>query len=297
MNRTEDDLDQRFHVEQFAISDSILLRRMVIHSREPKGTVILLHGFPETIFAWGAIARALANEYDVHTFDWPGFGLSTRPSAEAFPYSPRIYASSLKQYIGKAGIDRSNLTIYATDISSLPVLLLALEEPDIARSIIVGDFAPFDRPAYMNENLQRLKSKPSSDFVRAAMNNAPENILEEAFTNGLPENAKFTIDPEFKDDMRSGWNHGVMTTMDAFYHYYSHFTRDQNYFEENIGRLKTPVKVIWGELDFYIMKEMGIELADRIGAKFQLLPGIGHYPHLQAPEQAMEEIRASFCRQ
>jgi pimeloyl-ACP methyl ester carboxylesterase len=54
------------------------------------------------------------------------------------------------------------------------------------------------------------------------------------------------------------------------------------------------VKVIWGEKDLYISKEMGVELAKRIGAELTLLPGIGHYPHLQNPKQAVEEVRASL---
>ena len=52
--------------------------------------------------------------------------------------------------------------------------------------------------------------------------------------------------------------------------------------------------VVWGIEDLYIKKEMGSELADRIQATLKLLPGIGHYPHLQAPSQAIDEIRTSF---
>ncbi len=85
-----------------------------------------------------------------------------------------------------------------------------------------------------------------------------------------------------------------MTSADAFYHYYSRFTRDEDYFEANIDRLKTPVKVVWGEKDIYIKKEMGIELAQKINADIRILPDIGHYAHLQSPELAIEEIRASF---
>src|SRR5512144_1540929 len=152
------------------IDSDITLRRMVIHPTESKGTVLLLHGFPETLYAWKNIALALADDYDVHAFDWPGFGLSSRPPVDRFSYAPRDYARVLKDYVGRAGIDRSKLTIYATDIGALPVLLLALEEPDIARSLIVGDFAPFNRPDCMSENLRALKSKPASDRVRAFMN-------------------------------------------------------------------------------------------------------------------------------
>jgi hypothetical protein len=36
-----------------------------------------------------------------------------------------------------------------------------------------------------------------------------------------------------------------MTSVDAFYHYYSNFTRDQDYFEANLAKLRTPVTVVW----------------------------------------------------
>jgi len=279
----------------FEIDKDITLRRMVAHNPRPKGIVLFLHGFPETVYAWKEISLALADDYEVHAFDWPGYGLSSRPTVDKFSYAPRDYAHVLDQYIGKVGIDRSELTIYATDIGALPALLLALEKPDIARTIIVGDFAPFNRPRYMYESLQTLKAGgPSADQARADLNKNREDILENAFRRGLPKEAQFEVSREFKDDMSRGWNQGAMTTADAFSHYYSHFTRDQDYFESQLPRLKTPVKVVWGQQDLYIKKEMGLEFAERINAELTLLPGIGHYPHLQVPKHAIDEVRASF---
>lgn len=285
---------QKMETEYFKIDEQITLRRMVVRNAKAKGTVLLLHGFPETLYAWKDISRALADDYEVHAFDWPGYGLSSRPAVERFAYAPKDYAEVLSAYIEKAGIDRSRLTIYATDIGSLPVLLAAMEDPSLARKIIVGDFAPFDRPEYMHERLQRLKAKPSSDVAREQLNAGRDDTLENAFRRGLPVEKQFGISPEFKDDMARGWGHGQITSADAFYYYYSHFTRDQNYLEANLERLKTPVKVVWGADDLYIKKEMGLEFAQRSGAEIALLPGIGHYPHLQAPQQTIEEIRASF---
>jgi len=133
----------------FEIDQDITLRRMVLRNSNPKGTVLLLHGFPETLYAWKDIAEALADEYEVHAFDWPGYGLSSRPAVDKFSYAPKDYARILDRYIGKAGIDTSRLTVYATDIGALPALLLAVERPDMARTIIVGDFAPCNRPQFM----------------------------------------------------------------------------------------------------------------------------------------------------
>ena len=267
---------------------------MIVRNPRPKGIVLFLHGFPETLYAWKDAALILARDYEVHAFDWPGYGLSSRPSAERFSYAPKDYAQVLKGYIRKTGIDTSRLVIYATDIGALPSLLLALEEPNLARKIVVGDFAPFDRPQYMHESLQSLKSKPTSDVTRARMNANRDEILENAFRRGLSKDEQFELSAEFKGDMLRGWSQNDMTSADAFYFYYSHFTRDQDYLESNLEKLKTPVKVVWGERDFYIRKEMGIEFAKKANVELRLLANLGHYPHLQRPEQTIEEIRAAF---
>ena len=276
------------------INSDMKLRRMIVRNSKPKGVVLLLHGFPETLYAWKHISVTLAGDYEVHAFDWPGYGLSSRPPADKFSYAPKDYAQVLKEYIAKSGIDTSKLVIYATDIGALPALIVALDKPNVAKKMIVGDFAPFDRPQYMHANLQSLKSKPTSDLTRAHMNNTRDEILENAFRRGLPKDEQFELSREFRDDMFRGWSQDSMTSADAFYHYYSHFTRDQNYFESNLSRLKTPVTVIWGEKDFYINKEMGVEFANKAKAALTILSGIGHYPHLQSPERTIDEIRAAF---
>ena len=229
-----------------------------------------------------------------NAFDWPGYGLSSRPTVDRFSYAPKDYARVLDRYIGKAGIDTSKLTIYATGIGALPTLLLAVEKPDIARTIIVGDFAPFNRPQFMYASLQSLKAGPAMDEVRASLNSNRDEILENTFTRGLPKEGHFEVAREFKDDMSRGWTQGAVTTADAFSHYYSHFTRDQDHFESQLARLKTPVKVVWGEKDLYINKEMGVEFAERLHAELTLLPGMGHFPHLQNPRLAIDEVRAAF---
>lgn len=276
------------------IDSDIKLRRMLVHGNAPKGTVLFLHGFPETLYAWHGIASGLGHEYAVHAFDWPGYGQSSRPTADKFAYAPRDYAEVLKGYIEQAAIDKKNLVIYATDIGALPVLLAAIDDPAIARHILVGDFAPFNRPQYMQERLQGMKDPRSAEAVRAAFNKTRDEILQNAFTRGLPATSHYELSAEFRDDMARGWQNGELTSADAFYHYYSHFTRDQDFFEEHLARLKTPVTVIWGEQDIYIGKEMGEELASRANLEFRPLPGLGHYPHLQDTATTISEVRTAF---
>lgn len=283
----------KMEIGELQINPDVKLRHMVYRPVHPKATVLFLHGFPESIFSWKPIAESLSSDYEVHAFDWPGYGQSSRPSADRFSYAPKDYAQVLEQYIRTSGIDSSKLVIYATDIGALPALLAALEQPHIAMMIIVGDFAPFNRPQYMWENLQALKSKPSSDVVRAAMNQNREEILANTFFRDMQTEERFTLSQEFKDDIAKGWG-GDITAADAFYHYYSYFTRDQDYFEANMSKLKVPVKVVWGEKDTYTKKEMGVEFAERNKVNLTIHSNLGHYPHLQAPKQTADEIRAEI---
>jgi pimeloyl-ACP methyl ester carboxylesterase len=277
------------------LDDDITLRRMIVHSADPKGVVLLLHGFPETLLAWEGVSAELAGDFEIHAIDWPGFGLSSRPSVDTFAYGPRDYARVVRDYIDKAGIDRAKLTIYATDIGGLPALLAALDEPGIARTIIVGDFAPFDRPRLMQERLQALKSPETGEQVRAQFNAARDEIIENAWRRGFKPEEQFEISAAFKTDISQAWDHGKLTTADAFARYYAQFTRDQNYLEQNLDRLKTPVRIMWGDRDIYIDKAMGVEFAAKIGSSISLLPGIGHYPHLQDPRQTAAEIRSTYA--
>jgi len=276
------------------IDDDITLRRLVVRNAHAQGVVLFLHGFPENSLAFKDISLALGDTFEVHAFDWPGYGQSSRPSPDRFAYAPTDYARVLKAYIAHERIDTSKLTIYATDIGALPALLLALDEPRIARRIIVGDFAPFDRPQYMSENLRNLKTPGPAEPTRAAMNANRADIIANFYRRDLPPESQYDLAPGFAADIAQSWNRDGMTTADAFAHYYAHFTRDQRLFEANIARLQTPVRVMWGELDIYIRPDMGVEFAGKAGLQLDVLPGIGHYPHLQDPARTTLEVRASF---
>jgi pimeloyl-ACP methyl ester carboxylesterase len=291
---SQQDFQPTAEVGELTVDTDITLRRMVVSHPEPKGTVLLLHGFPETLYAFKDLALELGASYEVHAFDWPGYGLSSRPPVARFPYAPGDYARILRAYVDRAGINRSTLTIYATDISGLPALIAALDEPTIARSIVVGDFAPFNRPEHMYASLQALKAEPSASQVRAFMNANRDEILANTYTRGLPEVARYEVSSEFRNDVARSWDHGGMTSVDAFYHYYSHFSAAQAHFEVNLTTVSTPIRVIWGTEDLYINKAMGVELAERLGVELTLLSDVGHYAHLQAPGQVIEEIRATF---
>ena len=46
-------------IDQVKLSPDITLRRMIVKNPAAKGTVLLLHGFPETILTWRDLALDL----------------------------------------------------------------------------------------------------------------------------------------------------------------------------------------------------------------------------------------------
>lgn len=61
---------------------------------------------------------------------------------------------------------------------------------------------------------------------------------------------------------------------------------------EIVNRIRCPTLVIHGDQDPLIPVENGRRLAKRIpGAKFELLEGCGHLPHLERPEESARLIR------
>ena len=62
-----------------------------------------------------------------------------------------------------------------------------------------------------------------------------------------------------------------------------------------LAALALPTLVVWGESDGIVDVGYGRAYAEAIaGARFVVLPGTGHMPQLETPEQVIEAIRAEL---
>ncbi len=69
-------------------------------------TVLLLHGFPTSSHMFRNLIPALSERYHVLAPDYPGFGASSMPPAEAFDYSFANFARIMTALLDQKGIDR-----------------------------------------------------------------------------------------------------------------------------------------------------------------------------------------------
>jgi haloacetate dehalogenase len=104
--------------------------------------VLLLHGNPQTLFMWHAVAARLARDFTVVAADLRGYGDSAKPATapDHGPYSKRAMAAEqlgLMQTLGfgsflLAGHDRGGRVAYR----------LALDHPTAVRKLAVLDIVP-----------------------------------------------------------------------------------------------------------------------------------------------------------
>ncbi len=203
------------------VDEDIRVRRTIVHAADPQAGRSSSTAFPKR-FTPGGVWTELADEYEVHAFDWPGFGLILAAGANEVRLRARGLCRVSRNYIEKAGIDRSRLIIYATDIGALPaparcprrtrhcahhhrwrfraVRSAAIYAGALAGSEIASDGRTGSRPVQCGTG---MRSMPN------------------AMRRGLGPEEQFEILAAFKEDMTKGWVHGDITSADAFYHYYS----------------------------------------------------------------------------
>ena len=120
--------------------------------------VVLLHGVPENLQAWYAVAPLLAEKYHVLALDWPGFGGSD-PLTSPEDYTSRRFAEVIVDFLDSLDIRQASLV--ATDIALLPALLVGLEHPSRVSKLAVMDGIPFPRPQYSSWELKSFAKKGS----------------------------------------------------------------------------------------------------------------------------------------
>ena len=92
--------------------------------------VLLVHGFPESWWAFHALIPLLAARHRVIAVDLPGFGDS---GTEPGPYTSASAAESLRHLITHLGLGPVHLT--GQDISGVIAFRLAAEHPELVRSL------------------------------------------------------------------------------------------------------------------------------------------------------------------
>ncbi|MEH6535032.1 MAG: alpha/beta hydrolase [Psychroserpens sp.] len=242
-----------------------------------KPTIILLHGVPENLHAWYAVAPILSNNYHVIALDWPGFG-GSEPLDSFEAYNSNNFADIVIDFMGTLRIKQS--IIMAPDIALLPAFLIGLKRPELVSKLIVMDGIPFPRKQHASWELNSFARK-GSIIGKALVRWFPGISAEIAYLKGFYRGHSIPkeIRKEFSIDGKNE------NTKDAFLSYFQNFHIGQSYFEPIAHKLLTPVLVIWGKYDRFINVKLAHEIVEKLpNAELEIIDKSGHYVHMDKPE-------------
>jgi pimeloyl-ACP methyl ester carboxylesterase len=135
--------------------------------------ILLLHGFPTSSQMFRNLIPLLADEYHVVAPDYPGYGHSSMPSRDQFPYTFDNLGKVIDEFTEKVGL--SNYTLYVQDYGAPVGYRLAAKHPERVTAIVVqngnaydeGLDHPFWEPikAYWREPTSREKRDALRNFL------------------------------------------------------------------------------------------------------------------------------------
>ncbi|MGA4544082.1 alpha/beta fold hydrolase [Uniformispora flossi] len=97
--------------------------------------LLLLHGFPSSSRQFARLIDALGGDYHLVAPDYPGFGHSDAPSADAFAYTFDALADLTEKFLVALGLDR--FTLYAFDFGGPVGFRIATRHPEWIEGLVV----------------------------------------------------------------------------------------------------------------------------------------------------------------
>ena len=105
-------------------------------------TVLLLHGYPQSLALWARVAPALARDFTVICADLRGYGDSSKPPClpDRSNYSFRVMAQDMVACMAALGFDRFH--VIGHDRGGRVAHRMALDHPSVVQSLAVLDIVP-----------------------------------------------------------------------------------------------------------------------------------------------------------
>jgi pimeloyl-ACP methyl ester carboxylesterase len=254
--------------------------------------LLLVHGWPQTWYAWRMLMPTLARDFQVVAVDQRGIGLTDKPQDG---YDTATLAGDLAALMDALG--HQQFALYGTDVGMPIAYALAADHRDRVERLVVSEAPlpgvtpspPLFLPPPLNARLWHLAFNQLPAEVNEALVRGREDIFfgaefdASAGTNKLPEDAvKYYIDTLAADPEALRGSFGFYRAIPT--------TTAQNQ-QRKERRLTLPVLAIGG----------AESSGDMVGATMQLvaddvqtmvLAGAGHWVAEQAPEELLAALTA-----
>ena len=249
---------------------------------DPSGepAVLLLHGFPTSSFDYHLVVDALSRTRRVLSLDFLGFGLSDKPD---IAYTVDLQADLVMDFLGVVGAEAFALLTHDMGDTVGGELLArhmdGIWPVDVTQRIVTNG-SIYIEMAHLTPGQELLLGLPDKLL-------APGTVDQATLTGALAA----TMGPGTRppaEEMAALWelvahDRGELLLARLIRYVDERRVRQARY-TGAIERHPSPLTVVWGTEDPVAVPAMTTRLAEtRPDARVVLLPGVGHYPMLEAP--------------
>jgi pimeloyl-ACP methyl ester carboxylesterase len=248
--------------------------------------LLLVHGWPQTWYAWRMVMPTLARGFEVVAVDQRGIGLSDKPPEG---YDTATLADELVALMQALGHER--FALYGTDVGMPIAYALAADHPErVARLVVseaplpgISSSPPLFLPPQLNPRLWHLAFNQLPKINEQLVSGREDIFFGAEFdasagTKKLPDDAVAYYIDTLSDDSEA---------LRGSFEFYRAIPESSTQNEQRKGRrLTMPVLAIGGEESSGagVAETMKLVADDVQGA---VLSGSGHWVAEQAPEQLL----------
>lgn len=231
--------------------------------------VLLIHGFGgDGLWTWRGQMEALAERHTVIVPDLVWFGRSS----SAAPPSLDAQVEAMIGLLDGLGLERAD--VVGISYGGFVTLELAAAAPErVARVVVVDSPGPFFDAEDQQAMLARFGVQSAEQLFVPADPEALRALLDLAY-----------VDPPWVPRGVLSRMHETMFAPYATAHRALLADLVGRRAEEHALALTAPSLVVWGEQDRVFPAEVGLELAEALGAELVLLPGTAHAPNVENPD-------------
>jgi pimeloyl-ACP methyl ester carboxylesterase len=233
--------------------------------------VILLHGITDSLHSFDLMMPRLPRRFRVFALSQRGHGDSSRPAS----YRTRDFASDAAAFMDKMKI--KSAVIVGHSMGSYIAQRFAIDYPDRTLGLVlIGSFSTLrgnrEVAAFRDSVVSKLSDPVDRGFVR--------EFQASTITRSVPEKFFETVIEESAKVPARVWKLALEALLE-----------DDSSTE--IGNIKAPTLIVWGDRDSFFLRKEQDTLASRItGARLVIYSGTGHAPHWEEPDRFASDLAA-----
>ncbi len=245
--------------------------------------LLLIHGMAGSSETWRAVIPRLSKKYRVIAPDLLGHGQSAKPRSD---YSLGAFAVWLRDLLDELGVERA--TVVGQSLGGGVAMQFLYQHPDYVRRLVLissGGLGPD-----VGWTL-RLLSAPGAELLLPVVAPPPVvsagNRIRSWFSSGgiqSPRGAEMWSAYSSLADAQT--RQAFLKTLRSVVDYHGQAVSALNRLHLTSD---LPTMVIWGDQDRIIPVEHGYAAqAVRQGSRLEVLEGVGHFPHVERPDEVVE---------